>query len=317
MITANRNAQPEVKNVLNWLYSVCGKRIVLGQHTQTLAQEELSYIEGVTGKLPALCGFELLGYSPNACRGECTEECLTEYNEACGTLEKAWEWAERGGLITLTWHWFSPIGGYDKSFFSRYTDFNAAKALCCETEEYRSLISDMDYMAGLLRPFCDKHIPILWRPFHECEGDWFWWGKQGHETAKMLYQLMFERYVGHYHLDNLIWVFNSPLKECYPGDEYVDILTRDMYPPEHKHITCEKEIAELRAIAGEGKLLAVGEIGTLPDVEGAVAAGVPMSYFMTWSKQYGGSDKYTSEDMLRKIYGSDGSVTLDRLPKLY
>lgn len=314
MVTpANPCLQKEAKALLEFFYRERGKRVVLGQHTQTAAQEELEYIESVTGKLPALCGFELLGYSPNACIGECTSECTDEYREAAGTLKQAWKWVERGGILTFTWHWFSPCGGHDKSFFTRNTDFDARRAAEEGTEENRWLAADMDYMAGLLRPFCDEHIPILWRPFHECEGDWFWWGAGGADAFKKLYSLMFERFVCRYRLNNLIWVYNSPKPEYYPGDSMVDIITRDLYPPERTYISCEKEIDELKASTSADKLFAVGEIGTVPDICAAVEKGVPLSYFMVWSKLYGTGDRFTDKAMLKRIYSSDCAVTLDRI----
>ena len=65
MHAVNPNIQPEAQRLLDYLCDIRGNKIILGQHTQTPAQEELQYIKSVTGNLPALCGFELLGYSPN------------------------------------------------------------------------------------------------------------------------------------------------------------------------------------------------------------------------------------------------------------
>lgn len=59
----NDKASNEVKAVLRYLSELSGKGMITGQHTQTTVQKELRYIEEVTGKLPALCGFELLAYS--------------------------------------------------------------------------------------------------------------------------------------------------------------------------------------------------------------------------------------------------------------
>lgn len=143
-----------------------------------MAQEELHLIEKVTGKQPALLGFELLSYSPNINYSDTDDECMTEVTENYGTLKRAWEWAEKKGLITMCWHWFSPLYGRSKSFFSENTDFDASKAVIDGTPENKALLSDMDTMAGILRPFCEKGVPILWRPFHEGDGDWFWWGKK-------------------------------------------------------------------------------------------------------------------------------------------
>ena len=117
------NAQPCVRNVLKYLSDISGDRIITGQHTQTMAMEELECIRRVTGKEPALLGFELLSYSPNINYADTDDECMTEVTENYGTLKRAWEWAEKKGLITFTWHWFSPLGGHSKSFFTENTDF--------------------------------------------------------------------------------------------------------------------------------------------------------------------------------------------------
>lgn len=96
----NPNAQEEVKRVLQYLSSIEGKQVILGQHTQTMGQEELVYIYRVTGELPALCGFELLAYSPNI-NEKSDEECLSEVRAAAGTLKRAWDWAYKGDSLPL------------------------------------------------------------------------------------------------------------------------------------------------------------------------------------------------------------------------
>ena len=128
-IPVNPNAQDCVRNVLKYLSDITYKQIVTGQHTQTMVQEEPEYIEKVTGKQPALLGFELLSYSPNINYFDTDEECMIEVQQNYGTLKKAWEWAEKKGLITFTWHWFSPLGGRSKSFFTENTDYDAEKAV--------------------------------------------------------------------------------------------------------------------------------------------------------------------------------------------
>src|SRR5690625_5287799 len=152
----NPNATQEVKNVLSYLHEISGNGIITGQHTKTKAQEELTYINKVTGKLPALCGFELLAYSPNINYEDSDDACLKEVNENKGTLEEAWKWADKKGLITFTWHWFSPLGGTNKAFYSEHTDFDAREALKDGTPENKAFISDMDHMADILKDFQDK-----------------------------------------------------------------------------------------------------------------------------------------------------------------
>ena len=314
---ADPQAQPCVKNVLEYLSDISYTKVLAGQHTQTMAQEELACIRKATGKEPALLGFELLSYSPNINYLDTDEECMTEVQDNYGTLKRAWEWAERKGLLTFTWHWFSPLGGRSKSFFTRNTDFDAAKAVTDGTSENRALLSDMDYMAGLLRPFRDRGVPILWRPFHEGEGNWFWWGAKGAETLKKLWRLMFERFTRVHGLNNLIWVWNSPAPETYPGDDVVDIISRDMYPEAHSHTSCKEMYDALCKITSAPKIVLIGETGTVPDVDAIVREGVGWVSYMSWSKEYSLTESFTTFEYLKKVYDSPCSVTKDELPELY
>ena len=313
----NPNAQDCVKNVMKYLSDITYKQIITGQHTQTMAQEELSHIEKVTGKLPALVGFELLSYSPNINYFDTDDECMKEVTENYGTLKKAWEWAEKKGLITFTWHWFSPLGGRSKAFFTDNTDFDAAKAVIDGTAENIALISDMDMMAGLLRPFCDKHIPILWRPFHEGDGNWFWWGAKGAEPLKKLWGIMYDRFTNMHKLNNLIWVWNAPTPECYPGDDTVDIISRDMYPPEHEHTSQSEMYYDLMKITKQNKITIIGETGTLPSAKAIADERVGWASYMTWSQVFCLTEKFNTNDALKEMYSSPYSVTKDKLPVLY
>jgi mannan endo-1,4-beta-mannosidase len=312
----NANTSAEARNLLDYLYDLRGKGILLGQHTQTRAQEELAYVHEITGKFPALCGFELLAYSPNINYADSGRECLVEVEEAKGTLANAVEWAKRKGIITFTWHWFSPLYGRDKAFYQRNTDFDARLALREGTPERRAFISDMDAMAELLMPFLEKRIPILWRPFHESEGDWFWWGNKGPQTALCLFRDMYERYVNIFHLDNLIWVWNSPLPDGYVGDAYCDIISRDIYLPDRTHNDYSEGYKELLRVTNADKITALGENGPIPGMEKLSRTKIPWSYFMTWSKGRC-SEQVTSHDELRAAYNSGYGVTLDKLPALY
>ncbi len=313
----NPNAQAEVRKVMKYLSDVTYRHMITGQHTQTMAQEELHYIEQMTGKQPALLGFELLSYSPNINYFDTDDECMKEVEENFGTLEKAWEWAKQKGLITFTWHWFSPLGGRSKAFFSYNTDFDAAKAVIEGNPENTALLADMDVMAGILRPFCNKHVPILWRPFHEGDGNWFWWGVKGAETLKKLWRIMFDRFTKVHHLDNLIWVWNSPVPECYPGDDVVDVISCDMYPPEHEHTSQAEKYNKLVRITEQKKIALIGETGTLPSVKDVVAEGIGWASYMTWSHEFCMSEKFSTSEVLKEMYESPYAITKERLPVLY
>ncbi len=306
----NKNATQGAIRLLNYLCETAGKAIITGQHTQTIPMEEITYIKEQTGKVPKLRGFELLAYSPNINYDDASEECLTEIYENRGTLYTAMEWATSSdGILTFSFHWYSPIGGRDKSFYAKHTDFDAGRVLTAGTPEREAFFHDMDAIAELLTPFCEKDIPILWRPFHESDGTWFWWGAQGPEVARDLYKLMFDRYVNVHHLDNLIWVWNCRLKEGYPGDEYVDVISVDIYLEEYAPTDYADDYEKLIKNTTDKKVAALAEVGYIPDVGLLERTHIPWAYYMTWSKEFCIGEQYNSTEKLKEMYQSRYSIT--------
>lgn len=302
---ANPNATEAVKRLLNYLSETAGNAIITGQHTQTARMEEIDYISKVTGKEPLLRGFELLSYSPNINYDDASEECLTEVYENRGTVDIALDWAKRtGGIVTLTFHWFSPLGGRDKSFYTEHTDFNAERVLIQGTTERAAFYHDMDVIAKELEKFRQADIPVLWRPFHEAHGGWFWWGAKGPVVASRLYCMMYEYYTNVLHLDNLLWVWNCPVKEAYPGDDYVDVVSLDVYLGNYEKTDYLKEYEQLIQTTSKNKPAALAEIGYLPDIELLEQSRIPWAYYMTWSKGFCIGERFNSVKSLKTMYDS-------------
>ncbi len=309
--TVNSNATESAKELLNYLSDTAGNAIITGQHTQTVPMEEIDYIKEVTGKEPLLRGFELLAYSPNINYDDAGEECLTEVYENRNTVESAIDWAnETNGIVTLTFHWFSPIGGRDKSFYTVNTDFDPERILIDNTPERKAFYHDMDVIADELRKFLENDIPVLWRPFHEAYGDWFWWGSKGPVVASKLYQMMYEYYTDELHLDNLLWVWNCPIKEAYPGDEYVDVISVDIYLEEYEKTDYKKQFEEMIEATSTKKVAALAEIGYLPDIKALEKSRVPWAYYMLWSKEFVIGEKYNSREDLCALYEGEYSITM-------
>ena len=310
-LPVNKNATKEARELLQYLVETAGKKIISGQHTQTIPMEEIAYIKEKTGKEPKLRGFELLAYSPNINYNDASEPCLTEVYENRGTLEEALKWGkETDGIVTFSFHWFSPLGGRDKAFYSEHTDFDPEKVLIEGTEERKAFFSDLSKIAELIIPFHEAKIPVLWRPFHESDGTWFWWGRKGPKVASELYKLVYHLFVDEYHLDNLLWVWNCRLEEGYPGDEYVDVISVDIYLEKYYKTDYRKEYEELVNATTKNKVAALAEIGYLPDVEMMSETKVPFAYFMTWSKEFCIGEQYNSVDSLKNVYKCDYVVTL-------
>lgn len=309
MEPTNKKATPNARKLFHDLDALKGKGILTGQHTQTVKMEEIDEIKKITGKEPALRGFELLAYSPNIRYETGDEACRTEIDENKDTIAQALAFGRSGGIVTFTWHWFSPVGGQDKSFYSRNTDFDPEKVLIEGTPEREAFYRDMDVIAGLLKPFLEEDIPILWRPFHESEGTWFWWGSKGPAVAAKLFRMQYEYFVGNYGLHNLLWVWNCPDAAGYPGDDVVDIFSCDLYEEKGTKTDYAEAYEKLRAIMGEEKPVALAEIGILPDMELLKKSRIPWRYYMTWSKDFVLTEAFNSHEDLRRVYESAYTIT--------
>lgn len=310
MKPVNQNTSQEARELLEYLYEIAGHKIITGQHTQTNGMEEIDYIYRLTGKKPKLRGFEMLAYSPNINYQDASQECLTEVYENRDTMDTAIRWAkESNGIVTLSFHWFSPIGGRDKSFYTEHTDFDASRVLLENTPERAAFYHDMDVIAEELKRFGQERIPVLWRPFHESDGTWFWWGAKGPEVARDLYRLMYDYYTNVHHLNHLLWVWNCKLSQGYPGDDYVDVISVDVYLEKYAQTDYRQQYLELIQATTQNKVAALAEIGYLPDLGKLEQSRVPWAYFMTWSKEFCIGEQYNRQEAFKAVYHSKYAVT--------
>lgn len=297
-LPSNHNMIVESRKLLNYFASINHKAIITGQHTQTVGQEELGYIKKVTGFYPKLVGYELLACSLNI-NPNSDKECLDEVEDNKGTMQVA---LYDNNILTFTWHMFSPLYGCGKSFYAKNTEFDIRKILNeKESEEYKAFINELDHMSKILKKFLEYKKPILFRPFHEADGNWFWWGRYGVDYAKELYKLTYNYFVNEKGLNNLIWVWNSI--GAYPGDEYVDVISVDCYGEEQDAITCYMDkYNELVEKVSNKKLVALAECDVIPDFNELLSNNFPFIYYMTWSKEFILTEKYNSKDKLKEFF---------------
>ena len=136
-------------------------------------------------------------------------------------------------------------------------------------------------------------------------------------TLKALWRLMFDRYTNLHGLNNLIWVWNSPVPACYPGDDVVDIISRDMYPPAHEHTARLEALTELQQLTTQRKIALIGEIGTIPSAEALAEAKAEWVSYMTWCGEFCLTENHTANDALRAMYNHPWAITKDKLPELF
>ena len=142
--------------------------------------------------------------------------------------ELAKEHHRMGGLVTLSCHMTNPWnGGLAWGKADRMEDL-----LDPRTAAYARYMEQVDEIARGLADLQDAGVPVLFRPFHEMQGGWFWWG--AHPVAlRKLWRNLFNYYTHEKGLHNLLWVWspNVSLKalDCYPGNAYVDMTGLDIY----------------------------------------------------------------------------------------
>jgi len=277
----NKNASPEAKKLLAYLYSIKGKYIISGQHnfnTQLNTYSDSAYAK--TGKYPALWGSDFI-WDWKTDRGQ------DVVNEAI----KKWH---DGYIVTLMWHQGRPTDDppfdWKESIMGKLTDAQWTELTTPNTELNKRWLAQIDVVAGYLKQLQDAHVPVLWRPYHEMNGVWFWWGnKKGSDGIAKLWKMMYDRYTNYFHLNNLIWVWGAnglrdiPLdeaytyKDYYPGANYVDVLGADVYHFDYE----QKDYNELKELA-HGKLIALTETSELPKPE-ILAYQPEWAYFMVWT----------------------------------
>ena len=304
----NKNASPEAKQLLSYLYNIKGKYILSGQHNYNESMNRFSdSVKVITGKEPAVWSTDFISDGITDPGQAIVDACKQKHKD--------------GYLITLMWHQGRPGDdppyGWKESIQGKLTDQQWKDLTTPGTNLYNRWLAQIDVVAGYLKQLNDAHIPVLWRPYHEMNGIWFWWGnKKGKDGLSKLWQIMYDRYVNHFHLDNLIWVWgaNGPrdipgdeayaYKDFYPGADYVDVLGTDIYHTDYE----QKDYTELLDLA-KGKPIALTEVGELPNSL-VLNAQPEWIWFVVWSDWI---YTHNSKQQVMEVYNREQTLTLDEV----
>lgn len=306
---------PEAQSVMNFLKQTYGSKTISG----TMANvnwntEEADWVYAQTGKYPALNCFDFIHFvfSPSN---------WIDYSNT-SVVENWWK---AGGLVAAMWHWNVPAnsGVADQYAFyygskSDQTLFDVSKISDEKSAEYKLMIKNIDTISSYLNTLKSKNIPVIWRPLHEAAGGWFWWGAKGAAPFKLLWKLMFDRMTNYHHLDNLIWVWTSEGNDAdwYPGDEYVDIVGRDLYPTTNIHDSQWTEFNKVKAIVSSRKMIALSECGGIPDPALMFQKGDTWLWFMPWYGNYTRDDSQNGAAYWRTVMNNSHVITRDQMPDL-
>jgi len=281
-----------------------GKYTWAGQH-ETSA---LTFIRNTCGRQPVFVEGDFIDYSPTRVQ---YGGMPANYTENYIALDQT------GYVLGFCWHWNAPTNlmntpGHEwwRGFYTDSTTFDVAAALAnTNSAEYALILRDIDAIAVQLKKVASNNIPVLWRPLHEASGGWFWWGAKGAEPFKVLWRLLYSRLTTYQNLHNLIWVLTNEDPAWYPGNDVVDIVGVDAYPPD-PGASLSTQWEALKAQFDGVKLLTLSEFGGVPDTERMHRFAVWWSYFSPWTGTYISN---VPPATINRIYQSSEVLTLDEI----
>lgn len=231
-------ATPETKALFYNLKKLSAEHTLFGhQHATEYGhgwegERDRSDVKSVTGSHPAVIGVDLSGFSGGSgavekAKAEARQTVVDTYN--------------RGGVTTLSWHFSNPVSG-GGFYWNDSVSLPAVRYIVpggTAHGKYKEILKSIGEWAKSARGKDGKAVPLIFRPFHEFDGDWFWWGK-GHCTREEFIALW--RFTVSYLRDsvgvhNFLYAFSPDNKfnseadylNRYPGNEWVDMVGIDNY----------------------------------------------------------------------------------------
>ncbi|HYF70499.1 MAG TPA: glycosyl hydrolase [Ohtaekwangia sp.] len=286
----------EAEALYQYLLDIWGRRMLSGQMWAPWGMDELKYLKEKTGKEPALRGIDFIHQRDNAAE-----------------VRHAIDWWNSGGIPTIMWHWGAP--GIGEGYENSKKEIDIDKCFIEGTKEHKAFWEELKTKADLLEKLRDANVPILWRPYHELNGHWFWYGKQGPERFKRLWITMYNYFVHERKLNNVIWVLcysSIPDEKWFPGNEYVDIVGSDTYDggddPHVRMFTKLQEITKSNPMP-----ICYHECGVPPDPDSCLDKGAMWLWWMEWHTDH---LEDIDEEYLKHVYDHELVITKDELPDI-
>jgi mannan endo-1,4-beta-mannosidase len=270
-VPSDPKATPDAVKLYQKMLKLESKGMMFGHQdafaygTTWYAQEGRSDVKDVCGDHPAVIGWEL-GHLELG--GAYSLDSVYFDNIRKGVI-----YANKIGAInTISWHFRNLLTG------GTAWDVSSTKAVASilpggeKHQQYMEYLNKVaDFMLSL-KSNKGKYIPVLFRPFHEHTGSWFWWGKNlcTVDEYKALWRFTVNYLRNEKNIHHLLYSYStdrvntiSEYLERYPGDDLIDLLGFDLYDrgPEYPAVlgNCAKIVTELAT--EKGKIAAVTEAG--------------------------------------------------------
>jgi hypothetical protein len=295
------NATQQTRNALCYLYGQYGNHIISGQEENATGQPsgndvEFNYIYATTGKYPAIRAFDV-NNADNDVR------CLAQWNA--------------NGLCMFGYH-MGVANGMPDGYDSAKTKVDINTVLTEGSDLNTTFKSRMDKAAAEMQKVQDGNGVVIWRPFHEAGGAWFWWSMGTGAQYVSLWKYMFNYMTATKGLRNLIWLLpydGSPNASFYPGPQYVDIGGADNYDKAFDYSPMTSIYTAAKGVFGNTMPIALHECGPFVDPDQLQSTKTNWLFFSIWTEPYP-STTWNSTDELKKVYSSSYVVTRDEMPSL-
>jgi mannan endo-1,4-beta-mannosidase len=235
----DQNATAETKALFYNLQELSKNHTLFGHQHATeyghgwARDQDRSDVKSVTGSHPAVIGVDLMGFS-----GRPEEEVRKEKERLRKIVADTYN---RGSVTTIAWHFSNPVSG-GGFYWKDSVSLPAVHYIIpggTAHDQYKNILRGIAEWANTTKGKDGKPVPMIFRPFHEFDGDWFWWGAS-HSTKAEFINLW--RFTVRYLRDslgvhNFLYAFSPDNRfgteaeylDRYPGDEWVDMVGVDNY----------------------------------------------------------------------------------------
>jgi mannan endo-1,4-beta-mannosidase len=309
-------------------------------------EAERSDVKSVTGSHPAVIGVDFSGITNIYLADSIRQRIADDLRKNIAATYN------RGGVTTVAWHFSNPASG--GGFYWNDTVSAPAVRLLIpggsHHDKYKSILKMIGDFASSVKGSNGTLAPMIFRPYHEFDGDWFWWGK-GHSTKEEFTSLW--KFTVSYLRDslgvhNFIYAFSPDNKfnteaeflDRYPGDEWVDMVGMDNYGDFGRDgkYSVDAGLKKLQIVSDyakkKGKLAAFTETGleSIPNptwwtktlLKTLTTKGLQLSYVLVWRNDvrspthfYAPYPGHSSVPDFMNFYNDPFTLFEKDLPKLY
>ena len=308
-------------------------------------QPDSSDVKNVCGDWPAVMGFELGGI-------EMGDEKNLDSVPFTKMREEIVKHHERGGIVTISWHPRNPVttvegGGNAGQRFPEGTAWDVSDTTVVKNvlpggsqyDKFQTWMQRVSEFLATLKTGDGQPVPIIFRPWHENTGSWFWWGEKlcTADEYKALWNMLQDK------LDadgftNLLWAYSPGMAanlttekylERYPGDDRIGLVGIDGYQWGSKEDFVSQLDANLtmltRFAKEHGKIAALTECGlkNLSDPTWwtstltPVLDMYPISYFLVWrnykEEWFGPAPSQPDAPYFKEMFAKENTLFLEEI----